>query len=1030
MRWIFAALVAVALGGACGGGTEERAGATAQAWSAAIPPVRVRSDHTATLLGSGQVLLAGGVNTPTQIEILDPYRGTIELLATTLSAPRVAHSATLLQSGLVLLAGGQGQASAELFDPVARTVRPTASMSQERPNHPALRLPDGRVLVASGSTAEIFDPATETWTATSARTTTSASALATLEDGRILLVGTASSNDAETYDPVSGRWARTGPQRADAHPFRTLTRVRNGRVVGGTIDSCAGVSNGDIICTPGLQIFDPSSRTFAPGPISFTNRESFTSALLPNGDVLFAGGSGTPETRQAERFNGSTLVSDGALVAPHRGNPTATLLPGGDVLVMGGDQSTIDLRPWLPIETPAGPLRTGRKRHAGARLLDGRVLLAGGIRFGVGIAAAELYDPATSTTTPAGNMLAAREYPTLTTLRSGDVLVVGGATAELYTPGAGFRLTGAPRTPRGGHAATLLPTGEVLITGGCAGVSCTSTELYDPATGAFAEGPPLRAPRVGHGSALIESGEVLVVSGGTAELFDPKRRTFFDTTPPGASRDGRTLRALVNGKVFVGGGPTLAAELYDPATRSWSFTPALPAALDGRRFAPLPSGQLLGLGGVTGRALGTVVGELVVYDPLASRSGIVTSRSGDARIDHTFTLTGAGDVLATGGDACRSECGLGSFDLDAAKRFGEGASVRPTITAVPSTVTAGSRVTVFGTRFTDGPEGSSGNRASSAANVPIVTWVSANGDAVVPGTVVAFTRTSATWLVAATAFHGPGMLFVSSSAATSTGAPVTILPAPVATSCRYDGECALGFCVDGVCCDRACNGRCEGCSAKVKGSGEDGVCGAVPANRTAGRCVLENGEACTSDVACASNHCSPQGVCCDAACTGECQSCNQAGAVGTCRPIRSGACTAVCDGQHTLKQVGADDFDCTPYRCEGASCKTACASARDCVAPSVCNLQGQCVASPTFSADDVVVFGCSAGARRAPGAPLSVGILALLAVARHRRRRARGDLPARPADGIGAGRDGAASRSRNAPILRGCDGSSCLRCSS
>jgi len=58
------------------------------------------------------------------------------------------------------------------------------------------------------------------------------------------------------------------------------------------------------------------------------------------------------------------------------------------------------------------------------------------------------------------------------------------ASAELYDPATGtWSLTGSPNTARKDHAATLLPNGMVLVTGGARGYGnapLASAELYNP----------------------------------------------------------------------------------------------------------------------------------------------------------------------------------------------------------------------------------------------------------------------------------------------------------------------------------------------------------------------------------------------------------------------------------------------------------------------------------------------------------------------------------------------------------------------
>lgn len=50
------------------------------------------------------------------------------------------------------------------------------------------------------------------------------------------------------------------------------------------------------------------------------------------------------------------------------------------------------------------------------------------------------------------------------------------------------------------------------------------------------------------------------------------------------------------------------------------------------------------------------------------------------------------------------------------------------------------------------------------------------------------------------------------------------------TACSLNAECSSGFCVDGVCCNTACNGICQACTAAKKGSGANGACGSIAVN--------------------------------------------------------------------------------------------------------------------------------------------------------------------------------------------------------
>ena len=119
-----------------------------------------RSHHTATLLPSGKVLVAGGFNEScsetcgalSSAELYDPATGLWSPTGS-LATARWLHTATLLPSGKVLVAGGYntsigGLSSAELYDPASGTWSATGSLWAARDSHTATLLPSGKVLVA------------------------------------------------------------------------------------------------------------------------------------------------------------------------------------------------------------------------------------------------------------------------------------------------------------------------------------------------------------------------------------------------------------------------------------------------------------------------------------------------------------------------------------------------------------------------------------------------------------------------------------------------------------------------------------------------------------------------------------------------------------------------------------------------------------------------------------------------------------------------------------------------------------------
>jgi hypothetical protein len=344
------------------------------------------------------------------------------------------------------------------------------------------------------------------------------------------------------------------------------------------------------------------------------------------------------------------------------------------------------------VSSPTGNLQDGRWFHTATLLLPtGKVLVAGGAGEAdeysciAGKDSAELYDSALGTFASTGTMTNRRYAQTSTLLQDGAVLITGGfsfdssdcdnddtspavASAEIYDPSHGsFAPTGSMSEVRGGHTATLLTNGKVLIAGGdnIGGDDVlpffqvdgsVTTEVYDPATGLFSSTGNMVTPRVGQTATLLGNGDVLIAGGWNAsqnasiagaELYQPATGAFTSTGSMNSPRAGHTATLLPDGKVLIAGGAqdrTLVssdtAEIYDPATGSFLATGSMAEKRCSHTATLLPNGTVLIAGG------GSVVTE--IYDP-STGSFVLSGLTEFDRSGHSATLLQNGNVLVVGG---------------------------------------------------------------------------------------------------------------------------------------------------------------------------------------------------------------------------------------------------------------------------------------------------------------------------------------------------------------------------------------------
>jgi hypothetical protein len=351
----------------------------------------------------------------------------------------------------------------------------------------------------------------------------------------------------------AGSWTMTGSMH-QGRAWHTATLLPSGLVLvaGGCTRACA--------TTATAELYHPHTGSWATTGSMQVPRLEFTATLLPDGRVLATGGCRTQACNDvltgAELYDPYTgaWTETGSMHAP-RALDTATLLPDGQVLVAGGisggcvSSACADIvrsaelyNPRTGVWTMTGAMHEARARHTATLLPDGRVLVAGGASnvddndSGGPLIGAERYDPRSGTWTVTGSLHAARSRHTAVLLHDGLVLVAGGgnaAPAELYHPRTGtWTVTGSPHYVddfETGEAATLLPNGLVLVAGNALDVSNNAADLYNPHTGRWTITGSLHEPRQFQPSTLLSTDQVLVAGGwdrngdaiAGAELYQP-----------------------------------------------------------------------------------------------------------------------------------------------------------------------------------------------------------------------------------------------------------------------------------------------------------------------------------------------------------------------------------------------------------------------------------------------------------------------------------------------------------------------------
>ncbi len=352
-----------------------------------------RYGHTSTLLADGRVLITGGIRKYGQVEeilatveIFDPQTGQHRLLTAADGSPlkmramsgRAFHTATVLRTGKVLLAGGIGLLagkkdtliSTEIFDPDTETFPEqwVNQMGSHRAYHTATALVSGEVLISGGAsvsngtisayhdTAVIYNPDTNTWqavanTMSTARAFHQAVQLSNADNNNIVIIGgengAGTHNTIDLFD-VTNREFYAGVDSEDTRMHVNRSHFSAVLMANGNVLVSGGTSVLDGEPTSLVEIFEPGSKApfgaFRVETLSLAvARKDHSSTLLDTGNVLIAGGQtathlavGVGELVLVGAQNYSVLELTDDFLDPPRFLHTAVRLRNGWVYLAGG----------------------------------------------------------------------------------------------------------------------------------------------------------------------------------------------------------------------------------------------------------------------------------------------------------------------------------------------------------------------------------------------------------------------------------------------------------------------------------------------------------------------------------------------------------------------------------------------------------------------------------------------------------------------------------------------------------------------
>jgi hypothetical protein len=459
-----------------------------------------------------------------------------------------------------------------------------------------------------------------------------------------------------------------------------------------------------------IATYDPVSHSWTAGPEMPNARANHTASLLPTGAVMLtAGAMGTSAVTLATTLvRVSALSSGSALGAACEGYSSATLtpMPNGYLLVAGGGGSSPSGKAFLIDATTQtcvalADLGVARRAHSATLLPSGQVLIAGGSVVGASItSSAELYDPsANANATPPGQSIAqlfmarARTGHTSTLLDDGRVFIVGGLAGvatpinaddppEIFDPATNtFTTTSFTNVPRRvGHAAVLLPGGDVLLLAGSNSEDCKGAargwSRYSLASATVTHGS-LHIARCRAVATLLPNGKVLLAGGVAAgsnvaltdaEIFDPETNTSMLIGSMTVAHGFARSASLPTGEVFIVSHNLSSSDLYDSVANAWRSGPSLSVPRSEPSIGLSPNGALLVVGAIKGFFSSTSATESILLNlaPVVSQQPALGIVTGSLTPTNALSAFGTGlrpALQASGGDTQQSASNAPVFEL-------------------------------------------------------------------------------------------------------------------------------------------------------------------------------------------------------------------------------------------------------------------------------------------------------------------------------------------------------------------------------